>query len=184
MNYFFFFQVDPPALSKRLQRDNEAVILFVLSQCKMPVLIYCTTSSSCPEKRTFCVSLQLTALLTRLFKCLKNLKKIYKFEWVDVVLGGNGMSWKQLPTSTARKLKHRDITSLQSPLISKYLVQIRPRAWFFSVVLGHLQFSLASDGALTAHQFHKSGPCFKLNTWKMKHKQLAVTNGNRVKWLI
>lgn len=67
------------------------------------------------------------------------------------------MSLKDLTTSTARKLKHRDI---RSPLISKYLVQIRPRA--FSVALGHLQFSLAS--ALTAHQFHKSGPCFKLNT--------------------
>lgn len=41
------------------------------------------------------------------------------------------MAKKELPTSTARELKHRDITGLQSPLISKYLVRTRPRAGLF-----------------------------------------------------
>lgn len=53
-----------------------------------------------------------------------------------------------------------EILKVYSPLISNYRVQIRA----FSVVLGHLKFSLASSGTLTAHRFHKSGPCFKLST--------------------
>lgn len=63
------------------------------------------------------------------------------------------MSLKDLTTTTDRKLNYRYIRHLQSPLISKYLVQIRPRAWTFSVVLGHLQISSASDEALTAYLF-------------------------------
>lgn len=54
--------------------------------------------------------------------------KLKQTQRVGVILGGNGMTKKELPTSTASELKHRDIIGLQRPLISKYLVQIRPRA--------------------------------------------------------